>query len=94
VANDLNKRIQRTASKGRAAQPAAKERAFIEAPKRYSKRFTLDLEEGDFKALKMDGIEAGVPVAEILRGLVAVYREDETLKKEAVRRAQEERGRD
>lgn len=94
MANDLNKRIQRTASKGRtaAAQPA-KEQAFIDAPKRYNKRFTLDMEEADFKALKMDGIEAGVPVAEILRGLVAVYREDDTLKKEAVRRAQEERGR-
>ena len=87
--DDLNKRIQRTASKSRTAAPA--EQAFTAAPKRYNKRLTLDLEEADFKALKMHSIEAGRPVADILRGLIAVYREDETLKKESTRRAQDNR---
>lgn len=87
MASDLNKRMQRTA-KGRTSG-VAHEKPFQEAAKLYNKRLTLDLTEADFKALKLDGIEAGVPMAKILRGLVSAYRDDETLKKEAIRRAQE-----
>jgi len=53
---------------------------------------SLDLDPGDHRALNLLRLEAGVPVSSIIRGMIAVCRENEDLQGEAVQRARQERG--
>ena len=78
------------ATRGDAA--AAREAPPEKAPARFPRRMSLDLDPGDHRALNLLRLEAGVPVSSIIRGMIAVCRENEDLQGEAVQRARQERG--
>lgn len=52
---------------------------FRSASPTYTHRVTLDLVDEDHRALKLAGVEHGRPMAELLRALVALWREDPEL---------------
>lgn len=49
---------------------------FRSAAPAYTHRVTLDLVDDDHRALKLASVEHGQPMAELLRGLVALWRND------------------
>ncbi len=74
---DLKSRMAKVAAtpkveSGRAAP-------FRSATPAYTHRVTLDLVDEDHRALKLASVDQGRPMAELLRGLVALWREDPDL---------------
>lgn len=73
---DLKSRMAKVAApKADSSRPAP----FRSAAPAYTNRVTLDLVEEDHRALKLASVDQGKPMAELLRALVALWRDDAEL---------------
>ena len=73
---DLKSRMAKVAAPKAEGGKAA---PFQTAVPTYTHRVTLDLIHEDHRALKLASVECGRPMAELLRGLVALWRDDPEL---------------
>lgn len=73
---DLKSRMAKVAAPKAVGGKAA---PFRSATPAYTHRVTLDLVDEDHRALKLASVEHGRPMAELLRGLIALWREDPEL---------------
>jgi hypothetical protein len=73
---DLKSRMAKVAAPKAEGGNAA---PFRSATPAYTHRVTLDLVDEDHRALKLASVEHGRPMAELLRGLVALWRNDPEL---------------
>ncbi len=73
---DLKSRMAKVAS---APQVEGGTAPFRSATPAYTHRVTLDLVDEDHRALKLASVDQGRPMAELLRGLVTLWRDDPEL---------------
>lgn len=72
--SDLSDRMrQQLVQKDRDTDP---QKPFVAAPPAYERRITLDLTAEDHRALKLAAVTEHTTMADLLRGLVALWRED------------------
>lgn len=72
--SDLSDRMRRQlVQKQRDTDP---QKPFVAAPPAYERRITLDLTAKDHQALKLAAVTERTTMADLLRGLVALWRED------------------
>jgi hypothetical protein len=75
------KMAKQLAGRGKPAE-TGRSPAFRAAPPAYERRVTLDLSNEDHRALKLAALEQETTMADLLRTLVAIWRDDKTLAKQ------------
>jgi hypothetical protein len=74
--DDLAARMARKTAR---TKTKTEEPAFRSAPPAYAKRLSVDMTEEDHRALRLEAAEHGGTMVDVIRALIAQWRDDEEL---------------
>ena len=80
--SDMRAKMAKQLSNRSRSVPSTDSPTFRSAPPAYERRVTLDLTPEDHRALKVAAVEQDTTMADLLRALVAIWRDDDHLAKQ------------